>query len=42
MTIIKCSKEQCTHCTDGECTCNLVFIDGYGECEMYEKDERDP
>lgn len=46
MALIKCSMDKCIHYMDGDCNCNMIFIDNYGECEMYdievlkEKDEK--
>ena len=37
MALIKCSMDKCIHYMDGDCNCNMIFIDNYGECEMYEK-----
>lgn len=37
MTDISCSMEKCIHRVDGHCNCNCIFIDYYGECEMYEE-----
>lgn len=39
MTNISCSMEKCIHRVDGHCNCNRIFIDYYGECEMYEEQE---
>lgn len=37
MTEIKCNMDKCIHNIDGHCSCNFLFIDNYGECEMYEE-----
>lgn len=41
MTNISCSMDKCIHNIDGHCNCNLIFIDNYGECEMYEEQEEE-
>lgn len=38
MTVIDCVRNDCVHCQDNRCTCNMIFINPqYLECEMYEE-----